>query len=479
MQLLFDPVTLVNLILCIVIVILSIIGYVKIRSQTPLFIGAGFFLFGVSHVATLIGLKTALEPEMIIVRAIGYIAVCVGVYLIIREIMLRIKIEEELKREQHGLERRVEERTVKFQASNKELIASDAKLRESETSYRGLFNTIGQAIYILDPEGKFIDVNNGAEVMYGYAREEFMGKTPEFLSAPGKNDFAAVVEKIRTAFAGEPQEFEFWGLRKNKEIFPKDVRLYKGVYFGRDVIIAIGTDITGRKRAEETLMRVNQKLNVLSQLTRQDLTTQIFILNSYLEMAKKQATGQEGIIRNIESGELAARSIKEITEFTKDYQNMGEKPPKWQNLKLAILFGLSHISIGEIRHSVETENLEIFADPLLEKALQGLFENSLAHGGHVSRIRVWHWIIPDGVTIVFEDDGTGIPHEKKERIFLQGEGARASVRGLFFVREILDITGITIKETGEPGKGARFEMTVPKGSYRNYQDTHDGKEDRP
>ena len=92
---------------------------------------------------------------------------------------------------------------------------------------------------------------------------------------------------------------------------------------------------------------------------------------------------------------------------------------------------------------------------------------------------MWHWIIPDGVTIVFEDDGTGIPHEKKERIFLQGEGARASVRGLFFIREILDITGITIKETGEPGKGARFEMTVPHGSYRNYQDTRDGKEDRP
>jgi signal transduction histidine kinase len=38
--------------------------------------------------------------------------------------------------------------------------------------------------------------------------------------------------------------------------------------------------------------------------------------------------------------------------------------------------------------------------------------------------------------------------------------------GLALSREILSITGITIKETGEPGKGARFEMTVPKGMYR-------------
>ncbi len=79
---------------------------------------------------------------------------------------------------------------------------------------------------------------------------------------------------------------------------------------------------------------------------------------------------------------------------------------------------------------------------------------------------MWNTVIPDGVISVFENDGIGIPHEKKERIFLRGEGTRTSVRGLFFVREILDITGITIRETGEPGKGARFEMTVPKGAYQ-------------
>jgi hypothetical protein len=38
--------------------------------------------------------------------------------------------------------------------------------------------------------------------------------------------------------------------------------------------------------------------------------------------------------------------------------------------------------------------------------------------------------------------------------------------GLFLAREILAITGIAICETGEPGAGARFEMTVPAGAYR-------------
>jgi len=38
--------------------------------------------------------------------------------------------------------------------------------------------------------------------------------------------------------------------------------------------------------------------------------------------------------------------------------------------------------------------------------------------------------------------------------------------GLYLMREILAITGITITETGEPGKGARFEMKMPKGTWR-------------
>jgi len=56
--------------------------------------------------------------------------------------------------------------------------------------------------------------------------------------------------------------------------------------------------------------------------------------------------------------------------------------------------------------------------------------------------------------------------EKKEQIFLRSESPHASMWGLIFVREILDITGITIRETGETGKGARFEMTLPKGKWQ-------------
>jgi hypothetical protein len=103
----------------------------------------------------------------------------------------------------------------------------------------------------------------------------------------------------------------------------------------------------------------------------------------------------------LQKGKQAAESINVITEITKDYQDMGEKPPKWQNIKMAMLLGLSHIPLGEVQHSIETGNLEIFADLLLEKAFQRLFESSLTHGVHVTHTRVWYMVTPDDLTIFF------------------------------------------------------------------------------
>ncbi len=139
----------------------------------------------------------------------------------------------------------------------------EIKLKEQEETYRGIIDSILEAIYIQDENGVFLDVNKGAEKMYGYPREYFIGKTPEFVSAPGKNDMPSVVEALKKAFKGIPQKFEFWGVRKNGEIFPKNVRLYKGKYFGKDVVIAVAEDITEKKEAERKLRESEEKFRLL------------------------------------------------------------------------------------------------------------------------------------------------------------------------------------------------------------------------
>ncbi len=129
---------------------------------------------------------------------------------------------------------------------------ADEELKKSEESYRGLFNSATDAIYIQDKNGVFVDVNDGAVKMYGYPREFFIGKTLEFLSAPGKNDMKKILKMVQKAYMGKPQRFEFYGLRKKGEVFPKDLQLNNGTYFGDKVVIAFARDITRRKQIERT-----------------------------------------------------------------------------------------------------------------------------------------------------------------------------------------------------------------------------------
>ncbi len=139
-------------------------------------------------------------------------------------------------------------------------------LGEIAEAYRNLFDSIQEAIYVQDWHGRFLDVNQGAANMYGYPKEFFLGKTPADLAAPGKNDMHAVAQALERAFQGLPQQFEFWGQRNTGEIFPKDVRLYKGTYFGQEVVFAIAQDITERKKAQQALERRLKELALLHEL---------------------------------------------------------------------------------------------------------------------------------------------------------------------------------------------------------------------
>lgn len=170
--------------------------------------------------------------------------------------------------------------------------AEDA-LHLSQITYQGIFDSVTDAIYLQDEEGNFLDVNRAAELMYGYPREYFIGKTPEFLSAPGKNDFSKIAENIRKAYEGEPQLLEFWGIREDGYVFPKDVRLSPGTYFGKKVVIAVARDITERKRTElerhamfEIIqgVTITDNLDELLQLIHQALKKVLYAENCFIAL---------------------------------------------------------------------------------------------------------------------------------------------------------------------------------------------------
>lgn len=353
-----------------------------------------------------------------------------------------------------------------FGVSERRKEKEQQRLAASENKFSRVFaaNPAMMAVTTLEDD-IFLDVNSAFEKTSGYSRDEVIGKTPAglalFVDPVGRS---AVIARLRGS--GVIQDIDV-------KIRTKGGDMREGLFSaliididGTPRMLTVMLDITERKRAGDALKKINQKLIALTRLTRTNLMDEIYILRGYLELAGSEAEGQAPIIEKIEGGERAIKVIADTTEIIKDYQDLGAKPPVWQNVKMSVLLGLSHVDPGGIQVDVGTGLLEIYSDPLLEKAWQGLFENSIIHGGRVTRIRVSNTITPNGMVITFEDDGVGVPVKRKEHIFDQDERPRAGVRGLFFIREILDITNITIRETGEPGKGARFEITVPRGGYR-------------
>lgn len=166
---------------------------------------------------------------------------------------------------------------------------AEEALRESEQSYRGLFDNASDAIYIQDLNGRFLDVNKTVEKMYGFEHGYFIGKTMEFLAAPGKNDLAKVGRFIERAANGKPQSFEFWGRRKNGEVFPKEVRLSAGVYFGQKAIITFAQDITERKESEKKIKASEQRFRTLIENSPVAITMSrkgktLFVNDAYLKI---------------------------------------------------------------------------------------------------------------------------------------------------------------------------------------------------
>jgi hypothetical protein len=84
----WDPILFVNLVLCIVIVALGILSYLKSREHLPLFIAAAFGLFGISHATTLLGFRIPLTIPLIIIRALAYILVIVALGIFLKSSMI-------------------------------------------------------------------------------------------------------------------------------------------------------------------------------------------------------------------------------------------------------------------------------------------------------------------------------------------------------------------------------------------------------
>ena len=126
-------------------------------------------------------------------------------------------------------------------------------LRASEASYRGLFDSLTDLVYVQDFEGRFLAVNEAVVRAYGYAREELVGQTPLLLSPPGAVEPDAVADLFDRVVSGETVRTDWLAQRKDGSTFYKELVVQRSTYFGEDVVLAVGRDVTERVEAERAL----------------------------------------------------------------------------------------------------------------------------------------------------------------------------------------------------------------------------------
>ncbi|MFA5237294.1 MAG: ATP-binding protein, partial [Methanoregula sp.] len=243
------------------------------------------------------------------------------------------------------------------------------------------------------------------------------------------------------------------------EIRPSRVTDPDGKLIGlRGVII----DVTERKRAEDALLRANRQLSLLGSITRHDILNKISVILGFIKITETK-WNDPALAEYLGKIKSATTAIRSQIEFTRLYQSLGTHEPQWIALDTAMprLQAPATMTLH-----TDVRQIQVFADPMLEKVFTNLLDNSIRHGQRVTEIRVSSRNEGDDLIVVWEDNGIGIAADEKERIFERGFGKNTGL-GMFLVREILSLTGITIKETGEPGTGARFEIIVPKGAYRD------------
>jgi signal transduction histidine kinase len=229
-----------------------------------------------------------------------------------------------------------------------------------------------------------------------------------------------------------------------------------------------GGDDTGDKKTIAELTAkvafLEKKLQLVGSVTRHDILNQMTAIVGYNELLGMM-TSDPKFKSFLEKEKFALTRIRRQFQYAKDYQNIAVEPPRWQNIRNIVSRISEDFDTRNIRIVTTTGAAAMLADPLLDRALHYLFETALPPGGTTTEVTVS--LETGGVSGLFvvESTGPGIPAAEKEKIFERGFG-RESSWGPFLAREILAVTGMTIRETGVPEKGVRFEIVLPAGSFR-------------
>jgi len=323
-------------------------------------------------------------------------------------------------------------------------------------AHSALIRNLPAGMVVIDDQLRVLEVNPAAAAMLGYPEQSLINRPVTGLFTEedlGRNFFQT----------GGPSETVIHRNGRYFHLTLAPLADWKAETIGHLLLLQ---DITESRKSADALRQTNDKLQILSSITRHDIRNQLTALNAYIQLSEDAIDNPTELRIFFAKEQRITETIASQISFTRDYENMGVKSPVWQDVGVLVRNAGAALPMRNVGLEIRCSGLEVFADPLLEKVFYNLIDNALRYGGDsMTAIRVIADKSGEDLDLIVEDDGTGISVEDKKHIFTKGFGKHTGL-GLFLSREILSITGLSITEEGMPGTGARFVIRVPVGKFR-------------
>lgn len=370
--------------------------------------------------------------------------------------------------------------------------AAEKALRASEARFRSILESAPDAMVIADDQGRIVLANAETERLFGYLRDELIGRHVELL-VPGRfrdmhprhrREYTA---KPRTRSMGEGRELR--GLRKDGGEFPVEIMLSPLVSAEGTLITAAVRDITERKKAEEQLLRTvnelkrsNSELQQFAYVASHDLQEPLRMVASYTQLLAQRYKGRldsdadefiayavdgsnrmHGLIEDLLSYSRAGTDGRALCEISSE-DVLAEA--------LANLKGRMDESDAVVTHDA----LPVLTTDArqLAQVFQNLIGNAIKYrGGEAPRVHVSAARNGSGAwTFSVADNGLGIDPLYFERIFVlfqrlhRREEFAGTGIGLAICKKVLEQLGGRIWVESEPGSGSTFYFTLPDGDEK-------------
>ena len=346
---------------------------------------------------------------------------------------------------------------------------------EEKERFKQITENMADMIGQCDAEGKYLYVSPSYERILGYPASELIGKYYyEYLHPDHKEK---TIRDISAMLTGDIPFVRYRRRHRDGSYrwIESSGRLLSDPDGKITGFIINSRDITDRVSIEEALVRSKEKLNILSSITRHDIVNQLHALDAFCYLLSEKVENDSEATGYIDYMRVCCEKISQQINFTRDYQELGNNEPIWQNVEDIARMTAMDMLPETITLHVSTGNYELFADPMLMLVFFNLFDNARRHGEDITDITISFSQADGESQVIIEDNGGGVPDDQKEYIFEKGIGKNTGL-GLFLCREILAITDLSIRENGTYGEGARFLITAPADRWRIGKQKVNGEE---